>query len=88
MTADEVMTLVEKARAAGLRRLKVDGVEFEFGPAAPVLPDPKKRPPGRPVPTGMDMLLWSTGEELSFEKPPPSASERAKAADAAPGKVN
>lgn len=91
MTPDEVMALVEKAKAAGLRRLKVGDVELEFAPSSapgPVFPDPKKRPPGRPVPVGMDMLLWSTGETLSYEKEAPTAKERATAADAAPGKGN
>ncbi len=91
MTADEVMALVEKAKAAGLRRLKVGDVELEFAPpapAGPVFPDPKKRPPGRPVPSPQDFLLWSTGEDLSIDPKPVTAADRAKAADAAPGKVN
>jgi hypothetical protein len=75
------------AREQGLKRLSVDGVEFEFA-EIPVLPTPNAaRPKGRPMPTAQDFLLWSTGERLSCEPEEPTAAAKAAMPEAGPGKA-
>lgn len=64
-TPDDVQKLIEMARAAGLRRLKVEGVEFEFSDS-PAAPNAKQSLRGRPVPTPEGFLFWSTGESIPY----------------------
>ncbi len=84
MSPEDVQAMIELARKSGLRRLKVGDLELEFAyPPAPSSPQSRG---GRPMPSPEDLLFWSTGEPLSFERQP-SPADTAKSAGVAPGKV-
>lgn len=72
--------MVDMARAAGLKRLKVEGLEFEFAdekpPAPAASPAAVTRKSGRRVPTALELLLWSTGEVLPSDLPNLSDADR------------
>jgi len=73
MTPKDLEKVLKLAKKHGLKSLKMDGLEVEFGPPAPVqlkmTDDQIKKMAGSvpEMPTADDLLMWSTGGPLPSE---------------------